>query len=136
MVIIKSSFGTPLSILSFGNKINSCVKFIVLINFDKEVSSISLYEESSLVFLKIFPFGTNSILRDVIQLCSLKENEARVIIRKSNLIDNSNNKNKYVEKDLFTESEFKKLRKPGGRYKITIITIIFAFCKYIRSSSC
>mgnify|MGYP001189793779 CR=1 FL=1 len=103
--VISKPFACGIDLLSK----NKGAKNFVLINFDKEVSSISLYEESSLVFLKIFPFGTNSILRDVIQLCSLKENEARVIIRKSNLIDNSNNKNKYVEKDLFTESEFKKL---------------------------
>ena len=29
------------------------------INIDKETSSITLFEDSSLVFTKIFPFGTN-----------------------------------------------------------------------------
>ena len=88
---------------------NRGAKNFVLINFDKEVSSISLYEDSSLVFLKIFPFGTNSIYRDVIQLCSLKEKEARIIINKLDLKNLENQKNKYVEKNLFTETEFKKL---------------------------
>ena len=88
---------------------NKGAKNFVLINFDKEASSISLYEDSSLVFLKIFPFGTNSIYRDIIQLCSLKEKEARIIINKLDLRNVENQKNKYVEKDLFTESEFKKL---------------------------
>lgn len=88
---------------------NKGAKNFVLINFDKEASSISLYEDSSLVFLKIFPFGTNSIYRDVIQLCSLKEKEVRIIMNKLDLTNVENEKNKYVEKDLFTESEFKKL---------------------------
>ena len=88
---------------------NKGAKNFVLINFDKEASSISLYEDSSLVFLKIFPFGTNSIYRDVTQLCSLKEKEVRIIMNKLDLTNVENEKNKYVEKDLFTESEFKKL---------------------------
>ncbi len=88
---------------------NKGAKNFVLINFDKEVSSISLYEDSSLVFLKIFPFGTNSIYRDVTQLCSLTEKEVRIIINKLDLKNLENEKNKYIEKDLFTESEFKKL---------------------------
>jgi len=88
---------------------NKGAKNFILINFDKESSSISLYEDSSLVFLKIFPFGTNSIYRDIIQLCSLKEKEARIIINKLDLRNAENGGNKYVEKELFTESEFKKL---------------------------
>tara|TARA_B100000427_G_scaffold328798_1_gene342837 strand:- start:215 stop:1405 length:1191 start_codon:yes stop_codon:yes gene_type:complete len=88
---------------------NKGAKNFILVNFDKEVSSISIYEDSSLVFLKIFPFGTNSIYRDVIQLCSLKEKEARIIINKLDFRNIEDIKNKYIEKDLFTESEFKKL---------------------------
>tara|TARA_Y100001970_G_scaffold290270_1_gene423294 strand:+ start:985 stop:2175 length:1191 start_codon:yes stop_codon:yes gene_type:complete len=88
---------------------NKGAKNFILVNFDKEVSSISIYEDSSLVFLKIFPFGTNSIYRDVIQLCSLKEKEARIIINKLDFRNIEDIKNKYIEKDMFTESEFKKL---------------------------
>ena len=88
---------------------NKGAKNFILINFDKEVSSISIYEDSSLVFLKIFPFGTNSIYRDITQLCSLKDKEARIILSKLDLTNAINEKNKYLEKDLFTESEFKKI---------------------------
>tara|TARA_Y100001970_G_scaffold239675_1_gene301841 strand:- start:13609 stop:14802 length:1194 start_codon:yes stop_codon:yes gene_type:complete len=90
-------------------KKNRGAKNFVLINFDQETSSICLFEDSSLVFLKTFPFGTNSIYRDVIQLCSLKEDETKLIIKKSNLSIKQNKDNKYVEKELFTESEFKKI---------------------------
>ncbi len=88
---------------------NKGAKNFALINFDKEVSSISLYEDSSLVFLKIFPFGTNSIYRDIGQLCSIKENEIRVIMKKLDLTVAESKKNKYVEENLFTESEFKRI---------------------------
>ena len=88
---------------------NKGVKNFVLINFDKETSSICLFEDGSLVFLKTFPFGTNSIYRDVLQLCSLKEKETKLIIKKSNLNNKQNIEHKYVEKNLFVESEFKKI---------------------------
>jgi len=88
---------------------NKGAKNFVLINFGKEVSSISLYEDSSLVFLKNFAFGTSSIYRDIIQLCSLKENEIRHIIRTLDLTNSKSVKNKHVEKIFFTESEFKKI---------------------------
>tara|TARA_B100000029_G_scaffold469148_1_gene506789 strand:- start:6076 stop:7266 length:1191 start_codon:yes stop_codon:yes gene_type:complete len=88
---------------------NKGAKNFIIINFDKEVSSISLYENSSLVFLKIFPFGTNSICKDIGQLCSLKEHEIKLIIKKLDLTNDKDRENKYIEKKFFTESEFKKL---------------------------
>jgi len=103
--VISKPFACGIDLL---NK-NKGAKNFVLISFDKEVSSISLYEDSSLVFLKIFPFGTNSIYNDVSQLCSLKPNEIKSILKKLNLTNKDNQGNKYVEKDFFTESEFKKL---------------------------
>ena len=75
---------------------NKGAKNFVLLNFDKEVCSISLYEDSSLVFLKIFPFGTNSIYNDINQLCSLKREEIELII------DNLNqNKAGYIDEKFF-----------------------------------
>ncbi len=62
---------------------NKGARNFILINFDKEVSSISIYEDSSLVSLNFFPFGTNSIYKDICQLCSLKENETRTILKKN-----------------------------------------------------
>ena len=88
---------------------NKVSKNFLSINLDKEITSVSLYEGSSLVFLKIFPFGTNSIYRDISQLCSLKENEIKNIIAKINLQGNNEKENKYIQKDFFSESQFKKL---------------------------
>ena len=88
---------------------NKDTKNFVQINFNKESSSISLFENSSLVFLKIFPFGTNSIYKDVIQLCSINEKEIRNIIKKINLNDKKKLENQFIEKNFFIESDFKKL---------------------------
>ena len=88
---------------------NQDLKNFVIINFDKEVSSISLYEDTSLVFLKTFPFGTNLIYRDIAQLCSLKENEIKEIIKGINLIKKTEVGMKHIDKKFFTDSEFKKL---------------------------
>ena len=89
------------------NKKNKKTDFL-LINFDKEFSSISFFEESSLVFTKIFPFGTNSIINDISKLCSINENEVRLIIKKIDFAGKIDRKN-YIDKNLFQESEFKKL---------------------------
>ena len=88
---------------------NKDTKNFVQINFNKESSSISLFENSSLVFLKIFPFGTNSIYKDVIQLCSINEKEIRNIIKKINLNNKKKVENQFIEKNFFIESDFKKL---------------------------
>ena len=83
-------------------------KNFFLINFDKECSSIALFEESSLVFTKIFPFGTNSIINDISKLCSLNENEIKLIIKEIDFTNIINAKS-YIDKKFFKESKFKKL---------------------------
>ncbi len=88
---------------------NKGAKNFILINFDREVSSISLYEDSSLVFLKIFPFGTNYIFQDVIQLCSLNENEIRSIMKELDIDNDKNNQSIYIEKKFFTDTKFRKI---------------------------
>ena len=87
---------------------NKGAKNFVLINFDKEVCSISLYEDSSLVFLKTFPFGTNSIYNDINQLCSINKKEIKNILKEHDFI-NKDVKNTYLDKKYFVESKFKKL---------------------------
>ena len=83
-------------------------KDFLLINFDKEFSSVSLFEDSALIFTKIFPFGTNSIIKDISKLCSINENEIRLLIKE---IDFSKviSEKRYIDKSFFIESKFKKL---------------------------
>ena len=88
---------------------NKGAKNFILINFEKKISSVSMYEDSSLVFLRTFPFGTDSIYRDISQLCSLSENEIKLIIKDLDLTKGETKKKIYVDKNYFKETEFKKL---------------------------
>ena len=63
----------------------------------------------TIVFLRTFPFGTDSIYRDIRQLCSLSENEIKYIIKDLDLTKGETKKNIYVDKNYFKETEFKKL---------------------------
>ncbi len=85
------------------------LKNFIIINVDNELSTVSLYEDSSLVFFKTFPFGSNAIYEDLIQLCSLKREEIELIMNGFNFDNLQENKDKYIDKKFFTKSDFKKL---------------------------
>ena len=80
------------------------LKNFVSINFGNELSTISLYENTSLVFFKTFPFGTNSIFEDINQLCSITKDEIELIVE--NLYESKSN---YIEQKFFIISDYKKL---------------------------
>ena len=84
-------------------------KDFLLINFDKECSSVSLFEDTALVFTKIFPFGTNSIIQDISKLCSINKNETSSLIKEIDFTRIISEK-RYIDKSFFIESKFKKLR--------------------------
>jgi cell division ATPase FtsA len=88
---------------------NKDLKNFAIIHFDSELSSVSLYEDSSLTFLKTFPFGTNSIYRDIAQLCSLKKDEIRLIFNELNFNNLQKERVKYLDKKFFIKSDFMKL---------------------------
>ena len=85
------------------------LKNFIIINIDNELSTVSLYEDSSLVFFKTFPFGTDAIYEDLSQLCSLKRDEIELIVNDLNFDNLEKNKDKYIDKKFFTKSDFKKL---------------------------
>ncbi len=83
---------------------NKNLKDFISINIGNELSTVSLCQDSSLVFFKTFPFGSNSIYNDINQLCSLSKNESKTVIE--NL---GNNKSKYIDKQFFINSDYKKI---------------------------
>ena len=85
------------------------LKNFIAINIENELSTISIYEDSTLVFFKTFPFGTNSIYRDIVQLCSLKNEEIELIMNDLNFNNLHQNKIKYIDEKFFVKSDFKKL---------------------------
>ena len=88
---------------------NKNFKNFLVINFDNDLSTITIYENSSLVFLKTFRFGINSIYKDLSQLCSLKKEEIEVILKSLDFNQIKSKNNKYLDKKFFTKSEFTKL---------------------------
>ncbi len=88
---------------------NNSLKNFFLLNLDEELSTISVYENSSLVFFKTFSFGTNLIYRDLSQLCSIKYPEVISILNEINFSKNYENKKKYIDEKFFQESQFTKI---------------------------
>ena len=98
--IISKPFAENINLLNSNKKLKNYIS----INIGNELSTISLCQDSSLVFFKTFPFGSNSIYNDINQLCSLSKNEAKIVIE--NL---DNNKSTYIDKKFFINSDYKKL---------------------------
>ena len=85
------------------------IKNFLIINLDNVLTSVSLYEDASLVFLKTFPFGTSSIYDDISQLCSLSKKDIELIIEEFNFLDDTKNNSSFIEKKFFKDSKFTKL---------------------------
>ena len=81
----------------------------ILINFDKEFTSISVYKNSALIFLKTLSFGTNMIYRDVVKLCSLELNEVQTIVNELDFNNFLDTGTKDLEKNFFNKSNFNKV---------------------------
>ena len=88
---------------------NNSLKNFFLINIDDELSTISVYENYSLVFFKTFPFGTNTIFRDITQLCSITKDETEAILCEINFDKKKEKETKYIEKKFFKDTQFTKL---------------------------
>ena len=98
--IISKPFSENINFLN----VNKKLKNFITINIGNELSTISLCQNSSLVFFKTFPFGSNSIYSDINQLCSLSKDEAKTIIE--NL---ENSKSIYIDRKFFVNSDYKKI---------------------------
>ena len=88
---------------------NTSLKNFFLLNLDEELSTISVYENSSLVFFKTFPFGTNMIYRDISQLCSIKYEDVKLILSELDFNKKYENQKKYIDQKYFKESQFAKI---------------------------
>ena len=88
---------------------NNNLKNFFLINIDDELSTISYYDNFSLIFFKTFPFGTNSIYRDLTQLCSITFDEAKLILQEYNFKIKNKQKTDYIDRKFFSKSQFTKI---------------------------
>jgi len=90
------------------NNQNTETFFQIKIGDDK--SKIFYFENSSLKFEQDFNFGLNIIIKDVSKITSLKVNTVKEIIEKINF-ENNFLDDEIVEKHLFIEDNFRKIKK-------------------------
>ncbi len=98
--IITKPFAEGINFLNLDKNL----KNFVSINFGNELSTISLYDNTSLVFFKTFPFGTNSIFEDINQLCSITKDEIELILENLYV-----SKSHHIDQKFFINSDYKKL---------------------------
>tara|TARA_Y100000590_G_scaffold319029_1_gene361034 strand:- start:3071 stop:4267 length:1197 start_codon:yes stop_codon:yes gene_type:complete len=106
--VINKPFASGVDLL---NKKKDLKNFII-INFDKELTNVSLYQNSSLIFLKTFPLGTNLIYRDVAQLCRLEADEIQLIINELDFNNFLDVKATYLDEKFFKKSSFTRISIP------------------------
>ena len=90
------------------NNQNTETFFQIKIGDDK--SKIFYFENSSLKYEQDFNFGLNIIIKDVSKITSLKVNTVKEIIEKINF-ENNFLDDEIVEKHLFIEDNFRKIKK-------------------------
>jgi len=80
------------------------------IQIGNDNSKIVYFENSSLKFEQDFNFGFNIIIKDVSKITSLKVNTVKEIIKKTKF-ENNFLEDEIVEKHLFIEDNFRKIKK-------------------------
>ena len=90
------------------NNQNTETFFQIQIGIDN--SKIVYFENSSLKFEQDFNFGLNIIIKDISKITSLKVNTVKEIIKKTKF-ENNFLEDEIVEKHLFIEDNFRKIKK-------------------------
>ena len=80
------------------------------IQIGNDNSKIVYFENSSLKFEQDFNFGLNIIIKDISKITSLKVNTVKEIIKKTKF-ENNFLEDEIVEKHLFIEDNFRKIKK-------------------------
>ena len=81
-----------------------------IINFGKNKSNISIFNNLSFVYSESFYFGTDTMMKDVSKVCSLNSTNVENIFSQLNfdfLADDK--KEKYLEKSYFKDETFRKI---------------------------
>ena len=80
------------------------------VKINKNNSQITYFENDALKFYENFNFGSELVLKDISKVTSLKINTVKKIIDKTDLTL-SNNKDELIEKYLFNEENYIKIKK-------------------------
>ncbi len=90
-------------------KNNSKIETFIKIELDKKKTKIIFFENSSLKFFQEFNFGSDLVISDISKVTALKQNIVSNIL--VNLDFTIKNEEEYIEKNLFTEQNFRKIKK-------------------------
>ena len=91
-------------------KENSNLNTLFRIEIDNISSKIIFFENSSLKFVQDFKFGLDIIINDISKIVGLKKQIIMDILTKSDF-NSSNLNNELLEKEFFSESNFRKIKK-------------------------
>lgn len=83
---------------------------IILININKNTSSLSIFDKSAFIYFESFSFGSDIIMRDVSKLCSLNLSNVKKIFE--DFPFDSINKDQfsgYLDKKYFDKDTFRKI---------------------------
>ena len=89
---------------------NQSLKSFFIIELDKQNSQIIFFDNSSLKYVQNFEFGTEIILNDIKKVTGLTTDILENILKSDNFLKDKL-KEDYVEKDLFINQNFRKIRK-------------------------
>ncbi len=85
-------------------------KPFAIINFGKNKSNISIFNNLSFVYSESFYFGTDIMMKDVSKVCSLKIKNVENIFSQLNFdLLQENKEEKYLDKDYFKGETFRKI---------------------------
>lgn len=91
-------------------KENSYLNTLFRIEIDNISSKIIFFENSSLKFVQDFKFGLDIIINDISKIVGFKKQIIMDILTKSDF-NSSNLNNELLEKEFFSESNFRKIKK-------------------------
>ena len=81
-----------------------------IINFGKNKSNISIFNNLSFVYSESFYFGTDTMMKDVSKVCSLNSTNVENIFSQLNFdFLEEDKKEKYLEKSYFKDETFRKI---------------------------
>ena len=91
-------------------KENSGLESFFKIEINENNIEIIFFENSALKYSQKFKFGSNLILNDISKVTGLEINSVKNILLNSNLLT-ENNKNEIIEKNFFSNQNFRKIKK-------------------------
>ncbi len=91
-------------------KENSGLETFFKIEINENNIEIIFFENSALKYSQKFKFGSNLILNDISKVTGLEINSVKNILLNSNLLT-ENNKNEIIEKNFFSNQNFRKIKK-------------------------